>query len=273
MMAAAASMAVAQGLIPLDPRDIPREPREVNLYTVTFGLNGGAGDIPLQIVAAGEKAIKPEDPTLEGYYFVGWFDDFLVGGSPQEWDFDNYIVNRDTRLHAGWSASAYATVTFDLNGGAGEIEPQELAFGEKAARPQDPEPPDGYRFAGWFTECDFAGPPPCTMLWDFERKKVYGDRTLTARWESATSVSSAVRAAGGRAVPKVSARGRTLAVKSAPGAAARIRLFDMRGRAVSEFYSKGGGASFSLAGLPPGNYLAEVRENGKRAAVSPLAVR
>ena len=40
-------------------------------YKVTFNSNGGTA-IKEQIVNAGEKATKPNDPTKEGYLFVEW---------------------------------------------------------------------------------------------------------------------------------------------------------------------------------------------------------
>jgi hypothetical protein len=81
----------------------------------------------------------------------------------------------------------------------------------------------------------------------------------------ASSISFSSRtAAGGRANPLVTVRGRTLNVKSAPNAAAQVRLIDMKGRTAAKVSSKGGNATFSLARLPAGRYLAEVRQNGKR---------
>lgn len=41
-------------------------------YTVTFDSNGGS-KVDKQIVEEGKTATKPEDPTMEGYTFVGWY--------------------------------------------------------------------------------------------------------------------------------------------------------------------------------------------------------
>jgi hypothetical protein len=62
-------------------------------------------------------------------------------------------------------------------------------------------------------------------------------------------------------------------VKSASGAAVQVRLLNMKGRTVSKFNAKGGGATFSLAKLSQGSYLVEVRERGKRTATSAFIQR
>ena len=44
------------------------------IFTVTFDSNGGS-EVESQTVCFGEKAVQPDDPTLEGYLFLGWFLD------------------------------------------------------------------------------------------------------------------------------------------------------------------------------------------------------
>ena len=63
-------------------------------YTVTFATQGGS-TVSSQTVKEGEKAVRPKDPTKEGYAFVGWYLD----GS--EYDFNTPVVS-DIRLVAEW---------------------------------------------------------------------------------------------------------------------------------------------------------------------------
>jgi hypothetical protein len=44
------------------------------IYTVEFVVNGEV--VSTQEIAAGNPAIAPEDPVLEGYTFNGWDKDF-----------------------------------------------------------------------------------------------------------------------------------------------------------------------------------------------------
>ena len=69
-------------------------------YEVIFNSDGGS-DVDTQIVKYGEKAVKPEDPTMKGYNFLGWFD---KDGNP--FDFDTEIT-RKTELTAQWEKKDY----------------------------------------------------------------------------------------------------------------------------------------------------------------------
>ena len=69
-------------------------------YEVIFNSDGGSA-VDTQIVKYGEKAVKPEDPTMKGYNFLGWFD---KDGNP--FDFDTEIT-RKTELKAQWEKKDY----------------------------------------------------------------------------------------------------------------------------------------------------------------------
>ena len=68
-------------------------------------------------------------------------------------------------------------VKFESNGGT-TVDPVSVVYGEKLARPTDPER-EGMRFAGWFQ--DFR----LTQPWDFENDTVQGNMRLYAKWEEA----------------------------------------------------------------------------------------
>lgn len=66
-------------------------------YKVTFNSNGGTS-IPEQIVESGELAIKPTDPTKNGYTFKGWYVDESLSAL---YDFNTPVTN-DITLFAKW---------------------------------------------------------------------------------------------------------------------------------------------------------------------------
>lgn len=110
-------------------------------YEVIFDSDGGSA-VDKQIVKYGEKAVKPEDPTMKGYNFLGWFD---KDGNP--FDFDTQITHK-TELTARWEKKTY-TVTFDPNGG--EVEPTSKTVTFDAAYGELPTPTrENYRFVGWY---------------------------------------------------------------------------------------------------------------------------
>ena len=69
--------------------------------TVEFDSNGGS-PVTSQIIESGDCALSPEDPSLYGYIFKGWFTDdetFL-----NEWDFAD-PVTEDMTLYAKWEGN------------------------------------------------------------------------------------------------------------------------------------------------------------------------
>lgn len=81
-------------------------------YEVIFNSDGGSA-VDTQIVKYGEKAVKPEDPTMKGYNFLGWFD---KDGNP--FDFDTEITHK-TELKAQWEKKDYI-IASDLRVNGGE---------------------------------------------------------------------------------------------------------------------------------------------------------
>lgn len=65
--------------------------------TVTFESNGGSL-VDQQVIADGDKAIKPTNPTKSGYTFVGWYDELLQ--TPYSFD---AAVNANITLYAKWN--------------------------------------------------------------------------------------------------------------------------------------------------------------------------
>lgn len=76
--------------------------------TVTFDSNQGTA-VDSQLVAVGDKVVKPADPTKKGYTFSGWFTD---EGRTNAYDFDAPVngTQPEFALYAGWKAAAPSTV-------------------------------------------------------------------------------------------------------------------------------------------------------------------
>ena len=88
--------------------------------TVTFNSNQGTA-VDSQLVAVGDKVVKPTDPTKKGYTFSGWFTD---EDCTKAYDFDAAVDGTDPEftLYAGWKAAAPSTVEPGAgdNGSTGE---------------------------------------------------------------------------------------------------------------------------------------------------------
>ena len=84
-------------------------------HTVTFDSNGGSA-VDAQTVDDGGKAVKPADPTRDGYTFAGW----MLDGQP--YDFGQPVTG-DITLTAAWTRNA---VIDELKGVRALIDGKEL---------------------------------------------------------------------------------------------------------------------------------------------------
>lgn len=67
-------------------------------FTITFDSKGGT-DVAPQNQMYGQLLEVPEEPTREGYEFIGWYVD---PACDDEWDQDEDIIENDFTLYAGW---------------------------------------------------------------------------------------------------------------------------------------------------------------------------
>lgn len=145
-------------------------------YTVTFNSQGGS-EVASQAVYAGEKIVKPANPTKEKEYFVDWYKE---AECTNVWDFENETVSQDITLYAKWTSIAY-TVTFETNGGSA-IEAQLVPEGTFATKPVPAPTKEGNLFEEWYTE------QTMTNRFDFYTP-ITKDITLYAKWMDISSIT------------------------------------------------------------------------------------
>src|SRR5690554_886532 len=120
-----------------------KEP-EAETYNVKFFTLGGLPEPVDQEIVENGKVSKPENPTREGYRFLGWY----VADDDEVYDFNTPVVS-DLIISARWEEIEYVTVKFNLDGGVPTIADKVIEKGEKVEKPANPEK-DGYIFLGWF---------------------------------------------------------------------------------------------------------------------------
>ena len=129
-------------------QDITLYARWVELYhDVTFDLQGGTGNFPLQTVRDGQTPTEPAStntPTRTGWTFIGWYTAPTAGTT---FDFTTPVTN-DTTVYAHWTRIEL-TVTFDLQGGTGSFPDQTVYHGEEATQPTAEPTRTGWTFTGW----------------------------------------------------------------------------------------------------------------------------
>jgi len=151
------------------------KPEEINndtYYKVEFDTLGGSEVSSLEVLE-GELVEKPEDPTKEGYDFVGWYldKDSLLN----QWSFKNDLINENITLYAKWilEGTMYK-VTYELNNDQEEI--VEFVSPNKTLIKPDITYKE-HVLIGWYLDVDlFEG------LWNFEEDLVNEDITLYAKW-------------------------------------------------------------------------------------------
>lgn len=116
-------------------------------YEVVFNTSVEGLAVGTKTVKYGDKVEKPEDPTREGYEFLGWFEK----DAEESFNFDTPIKHK-TELTARWEKKTY-TVTFDPNGGAVEPTSKTVTFDD--AYGDLPTPTRAHHtFKGWYLGTD-----------------------------------------------------------------------------------------------------------------------
>ena len=135
------------------------------VYTVTFEDYDGR-EISVQQVPKGADAIKPANPTREGYDFTGWDKEFIN-------------VQSDLTVTAQYAHKTY-TVLFVDGYTDGVIDTQYVEYGGSATEPEVPEH-EGYVFIGWDKSFDtITGTTTVTAQY------MEGDGVVTTVFDGAT---------------------------------------------------------------------------------------
>ena len=125
----------------------------VGTLTVTYDVNGGTGTIPAVTVIAG-NSIEINDGTgvtaPTNYQFIGWATEATATQADVT---SPYTPTTNTTLYAVYEQTQY-TVTYDANGGTGEIAAVTVDVGESVSLSDGTglTAPEGNEFAGWATE-------------------------------------------------------------------------------------------------------------------------
>lgn len=118
--------------------------RKVN-YTVSFS----GATVQAQQVQNGQKATKPQDPTKDGYYFLGWYKD---SSFTTPFDFDAEIITADTTLYAKFDTKSESndefTVTFNTGEGGPTVNSVQTANNTVYSLPTVEV--TGKTFLGWW---------------------------------------------------------------------------------------------------------------------------
>lgn len=128
---------------------------EAPTYTITFYKHDGEEYGPQTYVKYGERAEYDENEvgqylyTPEGYEFLGWVQE---DGTP--FNFETKIY-RNYELYAKVASKAAYSVTYDANGGSGNVPEDNQKYAEGALADVKPAdrltPPQGKIFLGWST--------------------------------------------------------------------------------------------------------------------------
>lgn len=147
-------------------------------FDVTFNVYEGKTEV--QKVLNGKTAIKPADPTREGYDFYGWYaDDKFV----TPYLFEGRTITGDgVNVYAKWELKSSQTeyvIDFDLGYEGAEIAPVTTRNAKLIDMPADPTR-EGYEFKGWWIS-DYETREKLTV--EFSAKKEFdANTTLFAVW-------------------------------------------------------------------------------------------
>lgn len=118
-------------------------------YTLTFETGNGSAVSPIK-AKAGDKIDLPDEPTLDGHRFDGWYlsEDF----SGEKAALPETMPAENRTYYAKFTAIKTATLTLDAAGGVLETSVFELEAGEKVWQIVSQAVPSltGAVFGGWF---------------------------------------------------------------------------------------------------------------------------
>lgn len=154
-------------------------------YIVTFDANGGTGTMAEQIFKEGEaQSLTRNSFTREDYVFTNW--SIMKDGNGTTYsDGETITVTFNMTLYAQWKCTLPSpapvdsvTITFDANGGTGEMAPLVLLPGETRMLTTNAFSKENHWFKGWNTATDGSG----TAYADSAEITITESITLFAQW-------------------------------------------------------------------------------------------
>ncbi len=159
------------------------------VWTVTFNANGGTVAETSRVVTNECAVGELPSPTRDGHTFDGWFTE-SDGGSRVS---DETVITANVTFYAHWMAVVVPpglepepepvvtqqvwTVTFDANGGEGNMVAQTFTNGVVQALDANAFTRFGWEFAGWATSADGE-----VAYADGQQIAVLSGQTLYAQW-------------------------------------------------------------------------------------------
>jgi len=149
-------------------------------YVVTFNPNGGKGAIVTQTFTVKvSQPLMANSFTHNGFTFTGWSSRPDGTGISYK-DQEVVKISENLVLYAQWaSATGNFTVTFNANGGEGNMKPQTFTAGEPQTLSANRFIYEGYSFSGWCTS-------PNGMGEKFDNQQtvsITSNTTLYAQWK------------------------------------------------------------------------------------------
>lgn len=168
----------------------------VTPVTLTFDANGGEGDVPspIETYYQGYFDIPAVSLTKEGYVFAGWawtsnatYSNYENGSTNNGyWESDG----RST-LYAVWAVPR--TITFDSNGGQGEVPASISTYYEgRFEVPSANLTKEGYTFLGWSFTKNLTSTYGGGDIYESGDTRRYGynaDKTLYAVWGAPVTIT------------------------------------------------------------------------------------
>ena len=147
-------------------------------HVVSFYKNDGSGESRSQTIAYGQSGtLEANGFTREGYSFTGW-NTKADGSGTSYSDGEMVTPGGNLELYAQWKSESY-TLSFDPNGGSGEMAAETVTYGVATRLPENSFTREKYSFTGWNIRADGSG----TRYGDRETVSFTEDTVLYAQWE------------------------------------------------------------------------------------------
>lgn len=147
--------------------------------TVTFKANGGSGEMQPQIFDEGVVQSLTLNAFIYEYHTFSNWNTATDGSGTTYTDGQEVTLSKSITLFAQWNTDV-CLVTFDPNGGEGEMESQAFFAGEPQTLAANAYVLDGYWFYGWNTSADGTG----TSYGDRQKVTFTEDVVLYAQWRA-----------------------------------------------------------------------------------------